>query len=65
MLNDNEQRKNQAGRMGIWRSHDNPKRSREKSDQYITTEEYLLLAQIIQTQPEQIRVLCLLALPVL
>ncbi len=33
--------------------------------QYITTEEYLLLAQIIQTQPEQIRVLCLLALPVL
>lgn len=33
--------------------------------QYITTEEYLLLAQLIQTQPEQIRVLCLLALPVL
>ena len=33
--------------------------------QYITTEEYLLLAQLIQTQPEQIRILCLLALPVL
>ncbi|MGK7935962.1 MAG: type I-MYXAN CRISPR-associated protein Cmx8, partial [Xenococcaceae cyanobacterium] len=33
--------------------------------QYITTEEYLLLAQLIQTQPEQIRVLCLLALPAL
>ena len=33
--------------------------------QYITTEEYLLLAQHIQTQPEQIRILCLLALPVL
>ncbi len=32
--------------------------------QYITTEEYLLLAQLIQTQPEQIRILCLLALPV-
>ena len=29
--------------------------------QYITTEEYLLLAQLIQTQPEQIRVLCLLS----
>ncbi len=33
--------------------------------QYITTEEYLLLAKLIQTEPEQIRVLCLLALPVL
>lgn len=33
--------------------------------QYITTKEYLLLAQLIQTQPEQIRILCLLALPVL
>ncbi|MEL6439849.1 MAG: type I-MYXAN CRISPR-associated protein Cmx8 [Cyanobacteria bacterium J06621_8] len=33
--------------------------------QYITTEEYLLLAQLIQTKPEQIRILCLLALPVL
>ncbi len=33
--------------------------------QYITTEEYLLLAQLIQTQPGQIRILCLLALPVL
>ncbi len=33
--------------------------------QYITTEEYLLLAKLIQTEPEQIRILCLLALPVL
>lgn len=33
--------------------------------QYITTEEYLLLAKMIQTEPEQIRILCLLALPVL
>ena len=33
--------------------------------QYITTEEYLLLAKLVQTEPEQIRVLCLLALPVL
>ncbi len=33
--------------------------------QYITTEEYLLLAQLVQTQPGQIRILCLLALPVL
>ena len=33
--------------------------------QYMTTEEYLLLAKLIQTEPEQIRVLCLLALPVL
>ncbi len=33
--------------------------------QYITTEEYLLLAKLIQTKPEQIRVLCLLALPVI
>jgi CRISPR-associated protein Cmx8 len=33
--------------------------------QYISTEEYLLLAEQIQTQPERIRILCLLALPVL
>jgi CRISPR-associated protein Cmx8 len=33
--------------------------------QYMNMEEYLLLAEQIQTQPEQIRILCLLALPVL
>lgn len=31
--------------------------------QYITTDEYLLLAEQIQTRPEQIQILCLLALP--
>ena len=33
--------------------------------QYISTEEYLLLAEQIKTQPEQIKILCLLALPVI
>lgn len=33
--------------------------------QYISTEEYLLLAEQIKTQPEQIKILCLLALAAL
>jgi CRISPR-associated protein Cmx8 len=33
--------------------------------QYLSTQEYLLLAEQIQTQPERIQILCLLALPAL
>jgi CRISPR-associated protein Cmx8 len=33
--------------------------------QYLTTDEYLFLAEQIQIQPERIQILCLLALPVL
>jgi CRISPR-associated protein Cmx8 len=33
--------------------------------QYLSTQEYLLLAEQIQSQPERIQILCLLALPAL
>jgi CRISPR-associated protein Cmx8 len=33
--------------------------------QYLSTKEYLLLAEQIQSQPERVQILCLLALPVL
>ena len=33
--------------------------------QYLSTQEYLFLAEQIQSQPERIQILCLLALPAL
>ena len=33
--------------------------------QYLSTQEYLLLAEQIQSEPERIQILCLLALPAL